>query len=86
MFDNLRHDARRMRETKTKRAPWYVVESLVFDNGFQAVVLHRIAHWFKAHRIPACGPLFQRWSIALTGVDISAGARIGPGLSIGHGV
>lgn len=86
MLDNLRQDARRMREIKTKGAPWYVLESLVFDNGFQAVFLHRIAHWFKARRIPFFGPLVHRWSIATTGVDISPGARIGPGLFIGHGV
>lgn len=86
MLDNLRHDARRMREIKTKRAPWYVLESLVFDNGFQAVVLYRIAHWFKSRRIPFFGPLVHRWSIATTGVDVSPGAQIGPGLFIGHGV
>ncbi|MGH9380338.1 MAG: serine O-acetyltransferase [Thermoanaerobaculia bacterium] len=85
MFDNLRHDTRRLREIKTKGAPWYVLESLLFENGYQAVVLHRIAHWFKARRIPFFGPLFHRLSLALTGVDISPGARVGPGLFIGHG-
>ena len=41
---SLPRDSRRLREIKRKRAPWYVLESLLFDNGYQAVVLHRIAH------------------------------------------
>ena len=86
MFDNLRHDARRMRILKSKPFPWYVLESLLFDNGFQAVVLHRIAHWFKSHHIPVLGPLVARLNLFLTGVDIAPGAVIGPGLLISHGV
>jgi len=85
MFDNLREDARRLREIKTKAFPWYVIESLLFENGFQAVVLHRIAHWFKQHGIPFFGPLFARLNLFYTGVDIGPGAEIGPGLRISHG-
>ena len=86
MYDNLREDTRRLREIKTKSAPWYVIESLLFENGYQAVVLHRIAHWFKSHRIPFCGPLAHRISLFLTGVDIAPAAKIGPGFRISHGV
>ena len=86
MFANLKHDARRLREIKSKGAPWYVLESLVFENGFQAVVLHRWAHWFKRRGIPVLGPFFARLNLFLTGVDIGPGARIGPGLMISHGV
>jgi len=86
MLDNLRQDTRRLRLTKKKPFPWYVVESLLFENGYQAVVLHRVAHWFKSRRIPVLGPLCHRLSIFLTGVDVSPGARIGPGLLISHGV
>ena len=85
MLDNVRHDAARMREAKTKPFPWYVVESLLLDNGFQAVVLHRVAHWFKRRRIPFLGPFFARLNLFLTGVDIGPGAEIGPGLRISHG-
>ena len=86
MLDNLRQDAARMREAKRKPFPWYVVESLLLDNGFQAVVLHRLAHWFKRRRIPFFGPFFARLNLFLTGVDIGPGAVIGPGLRISHGV
>ena len=86
MLDNLQADTRRLREIKTKPFPWYVLESLLFENGYQAVVLHRIAHWFKKRRIPVLGPFFARLSLFLTAVDIGPGAEIGPGLWISHGV
>lgn len=86
MLDNLREDTRRLREIKTKGFPWYVIESLLFENGYQAVVLHRIAHWFKKRGIPVMGPLVARYNLFLTGVEIAPGAEIGPGLRIAHGV
>ena len=85
MFDNLRADTRRLREIKSKPSPWYVLESLLFETGYQAVVLHRLAHWFKRHRIPVFGPAIARWNHFLTGVDIAPAAKIGPGLRIAHG-
>lgn len=85
MFDNLRQDTRRLREVKPRPFPWYVLESLLFETGYQAVVLHRLAHWFKRHRIPFCGPLVARWNQFTTGVDIAPAAKIGPGLRISHG-
>jgi serine O-acetyltransferase len=86
VLDNLREDTRRLREIKTKGFPWYVIESLLFENGYQAVVLHRIAHWFKKRGIPVMGPLVARYNLFLTGVEIAPGAEIGPGLRIAHGV
>lgn len=85
MLDNLRKDTRRLREIKTKEFPWYVIESLLFETGYQAVVLYRMAHWFKVRRIPVLGPLLARLNQFLTGVDIAPGAVIGPGLRISHG-
>jgi serine O-acetyltransferase len=86
VFDNLRADTRRLQEIKSKGFPWYVIESLLFENGYQAVVLYRIASWFKRRGIPLFGPFFARLSLFLTGVDIAPGAEIGPGLRISHGV
>jgi serine O-acetyltransferase len=86
MFDNLKHDTRWLRSIKKKPFPFYILESLLFENGYQAVVLHRIAHWFKKRGIPLAGPFFHRLSIFLTGVDISPAAHIGPGFRISHGV
>lgn len=85
MFDNLRDDTRRLRAIKRKAFPWYVVESLLFETGYQAVVLHRVAHWFKSHGVPALGPAVARLNQFLTGVEIGPAATIGPGLMIVHG-
>jgi len=83
---NLKADTRRLREIKSKSFPWYVLESLLFENGYQAVVLHRIAHWFHSRGVPVLGPFFARLSLFLTGVDIAPEANIGPGFRIAHGV
>jgi len=85
MLDNLRADTRRLLVIKSKPFPWYVLESLLFETGYQAVVLHRIAHWFKSHGVPVLGPAVARCNQFLTGVDIGPAAQIGPGLLIVHG-
>lgn len=85
MFENLSQDIQRLRETRARPYPVFLIEALLFDNGFQAVFLHRIAHFFKKQGIPFFGPFFGRLSQFLTGVEIAPGAEIGPGLSISHG-
>jgi serine O-acetyltransferase len=85
VLDNLQADTRRLKEIKTKAFPWYVIESLLFENGYQAVVLHRIAHWFKSRGVPIIGPMVARFNQFLTGVEIGPGVVIGPGLRISHG-
>jgi len=85
MFANLREDARRLAGGSRRKAPWYVLEGLLFDNGFQAVVFYRLGRWFKARKIPFFGPLLSRLGLFVTGAEISASAEIGPGLKISHG-
>ncbi|MEM6453893.1 MAG: serine O-acetyltransferase [Acidobacteriota bacterium] len=78
-------DTRRLTLIKHKRFPWYVIESLLFENGFQAVVLHRLAHACKRRGVPVLGPLIARFNLFLTGCDIAPAAEIGGGLMISHG-
>lgn len=85
MFDNLRRDTRRLREIKRKPFPWYALESLLFENGYQAVLCYRLARWFRVRNVPFFGPLFARLGLFWTGADISPLAEIGPGLRIAHG-
>jgi len=85
VLNNLREDTRRLREHRHRSFPWYFLEGLLLDNGYQAVVLHRIAHWFRSRHVPFLGPAVARLAHFLTGVDIGAGAEIGPGLLISHG-
>lgn len=86
MLESLRADARRLREIKSKPFPFDVLESLLFENGYLAVVLFRFSHAFKSRGIPMLGPFFHRLSIFLTGVDIAPAAQIAPGFRISHGV
>ena len=85
MLDNLAADTRRLKLNRKGAFPWYVIEALLFDNGYQAVVAYRVASWFKRHDIPLFGPFFARLGLFVTGVDIAPGAEIGPGLIISHG-
>ena len=85
-MENLRRDTRLLKAIKRKAFPWYLIEGLLLENGYQAVILYRIASWFKRRGVPFFGPFFARLSLFLTGVDIAPGAEIGPGLLVSHGV
>ena len=85
MLDLLRADLARLEAIKSRQGFRLLVESLLFDNGFNAVVLYRIAHWFRSQGVPFLGPLFGRLSVLLTGAEIAPGTEIGPGLMISHG-
>ncbi len=86
MLDNIRADARKLEDKGDRSLAFYVIEALLFDNGFQAVLLHRLAAWLKRWHVPVLPPWIARYNIFSTGVDISPSARIGPGLRISHGV
>lgn len=86
MLGNVRRDLTRLAEIKGRRPARALVEGLLFENGFQAVVLHRVAHAFRRRGVPFLGPFFARLCLFLTGVDISPAAVIGPGLYVSHGV
>ena len=79
-------DYQRLAALRQRRGLGFFIETALFDNGFQAVKLHRAAHWFKIRRIPFFGALLWRINIWCTGVDINPNARIGTGLIISHGV
>lgn len=79
-------DLAHLSRLRGRRGLGFTIECLLFDNGFQAVKLHRLASWFKGHRIPFFGALTWRANLFLTGVDINPNARIGEGLVISHGV
>ena len=83
---SVRQDYLRLASYRGRRSLLFLLELLLFDNGFQAVVLHRIAHWLKALGVPLLAPLVARANLFLTGVDINPRATFGPGLVISHGV
>ena len=83
---NLAADARKLQDKGDRSLAFYVIEAILFDNGFQAVVLHRIAACLKRWGIPVLPAWVARYNIFSTGVDINPSAEIGPGLRISHGV
>lgn len=54
--------------------------------GFQALVLHRFAHWLWNVGIPFVPRLISHLARALTGIEIHPGAQIGSGVFIDHGM
>jgi serine O-acetyltransferase len=80
----LRADRARLAENSPHGEPWRTLSALVLDAGFQAVVLYRLANGLRRNRVPLAGPLLSRFSLFLTGAEISPAAVIGPGLRIGH--
>lgn len=54
--------------------------------GFQALVLHRFAHWLWNVGIPFVPRLISHVARGLTGIEIHPGAKIGCGVFIDHGM
>lgn len=82
----LRQDFARLRQVKGWGTIRALADALLFDAGFQALVLHRLAHAAVTHRIPLLPPICRRLSIAYCSVDILPRAEIGGGCIIAHGL
>lgn len=54
--------------------------------GFQALVLHRFAHWLWNVGIPFVPRMVSHFARAITGIEIHPGATIGCGVFIDHGM
>ncbi|NJM96316.1 MAG: serine O-acetyltransferase [Phormidesmis sp. RL_2_1] len=54
--------------------------------GFQALVLHRFAHWLWNMGLPFIPRMISHFARALTGIEIHPGATIGSGVFIDHGM
>lgn len=87
MFDQLRHDFRRCGDSFRERA-----RELLLNPGMWAVVGYRYCRWVHTAGLPAVvrwpftlvGMLVQVWVQVTSGVQLSAAARIGPGLYLPH--
>lgn len=53
--------------------------------GFEAITVHRIAHWLVQAGVPYVPRAMSEWAHARTGIDIHPGARIGRRFFIDHG-
>ncbi|MEM7052379.1 MAG: serine O-acetyltransferase [Acidobacteriota bacterium] len=85
-WPRLRRDFGRLRQVKGRSFWSALLDGLLFDSGFQAVVAHRFAHALKGWGVPLLPAIARRWSIGSCGVDILPRADIGGGLIIAHGL
>lgn len=62
-----------------------VIEVMFLYPGFQALFMHRFAHWFYKRRLFFIARAISQFSRFITGIDIHPGAIIGDGLFMDHG-
>src|ERR1051326_4539403 len=62
-----------------------VVEIFLCYPGFQAILLHRLAHRLYRWRVPLVPRVLSQVSRFFTGIEIHPGARIGRRFFIDHG-
>jgi len=86
MWPRLTRDFNRMNEIKGWGAAHTLVDALLLDNGFQALIAYRMASTFRRWGVPFVPALCRRLSIAFCGIDILPQAEIGGGCYIPHGV
>jgi serine O-acetyltransferase len=82
----LARDFRRLRQVKGRGFWMTLVDALLLDSGFQALVAYRLGHTLLSWRIPLLPAVCRRWAIGACGADILPRAKIGGGCIIAHGV
>jgi serine O-acetyltransferase len=84
MFKRILEDARLIahRDPAAKNT----LEVVLLYPGFQAVVLHRAAHWLYSRRMFFAARFISQLNRFITGIEIHPGAKIGKGLFIDHGM
>jgi serine O-acetyltransferase len=82
----LRRDFHRLQQVKGRSFGLALLDALLFDSGFQALVAYRLAHTLLSWRMPVLPAICRRWAIGACGVDILPRAEIGGGCIIAHGV
>jgi len=82
----LARDFRRLRQVKGRGFWVALLDALLLDSGFQALVAYRLGHTLLSWRVPVLPAVCRRWAIGACGVDILPRAEIGGGCIIAHGV
>lgn len=86
MWPRLNRDFARLREIKGWGTLRTLIDALLLDNGFQALIAYRCANTLRQWRVPFLPAACRRLSIAFCGIDILPQAQIGGGCYIPHGV
>jgi serine O-acetyltransferase len=82
----LRRDFARLRRVKGRGFWSALVDALLFDSGFQALLAYRLGHTLLHWRVPVLPAVCRRWAIGACGVDILPRADIGGGCIVAHGI
>jgi len=82
----LARDFARLRRVKGRGFWMALLDALLLDSGFQALVAHRLAHALARRRVPLLPAVCRRWAIGACGVDILPRAEIGGGCIVAHGI
>jgi serine O-acetyltransferase len=86
MWERLGRDFQRLREVKGWGFWRTLLDALLFDSGFQALIAHRMAHALVRGGVPVLPAVCRRWAIGACGIDILPRADIGGGCIIAHGI
>lgn len=86
MWPGLKRDFGRLRSIKGWSTGRALLDVLLLDSGFQALMLYRTGHTLRRWGVPLLPALCRRLSIAFCGIDILPQAVIGGGCYIPHGV
>ncbi len=86
IWPRLRRDFARLRAVKGRGWLLALLDAVLFDSGFQALLAYRLGHTLLTWRVPALPAACRRWAIAACGVDIVSRAEIGGGCIVAHGL
>lgn len=76
--------ARAIHARDPARPTW--IEAVTCYAGLQAVLMHRVAHWFYRRNLRALARMVSHTNRFITGIEIHPGAKIGRRLFIDHGM
>lgn len=82
----LARDFARLRRVKGRGFWIALLDAVLLDSGFQALVAHRLAHALARRGVPLLPAVCRRWAIGACGVDILPRAEIGGGCIVAHGI
>jgi serine O-acetyltransferase len=84
MFEKIRSDFKAVFDRDPAATKTSTV--ILTYSGFHAIVLYRLAHWFREKDVPLLPPLISYLARFMTGVEIHPSAKIGKGFFIDHGM
>ena len=85
-WSRLQRDFQRLRAVKGWGFGKTLLDALLFDSGFQALIAHRLAHALVTRGVPVLPAVCRRWAVGACAIDILPRADIGGGCIIAHGI